>query len=101
MKILNFFLLVVLSQCVSQLNAQSPFERNVYRHERIRENRRGGEIDRSERHYLRHENNKLKFAKGNARKDGKISRQEARRIHKMENRLDRDIYCAKHNRRNR
>ncbi|NOT37805.1 MAG: hypothetical protein HOP11_10550 [Saprospiraceae bacterium] len=64
--------------------------------QRIRHGIRTGELNRTEVRELRRENKKIMIAKQRASADGKITRKEARRISKMERKLDRTIYSQKH-----
>jgi hypothetical protein len=80
--------------------AQSGPDSNIRRHS-VREGFSNRQITRGERFELRKDVLRYKAAERNARRDGKITPIERRRLHKMKQHTRRDAFRFKHNRRHR
>ena len=91
--------LVFLQVGISQ--ARGPYaKRHHSQMERIAKGVRCGEVTRREYRYLGNEQRRIQRHRRHFLADGWLSRGERRRLHRMQNRADCDIYRAKHNRRN-
>ena len=91
-----FFLPVGIS------HAHGPYaRRHHFQMERIANGVRSGEVTGRECRYLGNEQRRIQRKKRSFLADGWLSRGERRRLNRLQNRADRDIYRAKHNRRNR
>ena len=91
--------LVFLQVGISQ--ARGPYaKRHHYQKERIAKGVRCGEVTRREYRYLGNEQRRIQKQRRHSLADGWLSRGEGRRLYRMQERASRDIYRAKHNRRN-
>ncbi len=89
--------LVFLQVGISQ--ARGPYaKRHHSQMERIAKGVRCGEVTRREFRYLGNEQRRIQRQRRHSLADGWLSRGERRRLHRMQNRADCDIYRAKHNR---
>ena len=97
-KILILGLCVVLLTTVAGAQAR-PGDR--FRHQRIREGFRDGQINRAERFRLHRNEARFRIARKHARRDGVVSPMERRRMLKMKRHQRHEIFRYKHNNRRR
>jgi len=96
--VITLLALVFLQVGISQ--AHGPYvRRHHYQIERIAQGVRCGEVTGSEYRYLGNEQRLIHRQRRHFLADGRLSRGERRRLHRMQNRADGDIYRARHNRR--
>jgi hypothetical protein len=68
-----------------------------FRHQRIREGYRDGQINRAERFRLHRNEARFKIARRHARRDGVVGPVERRRLHQMKRHQRHQIFRYKHN----
>lgn len=96
-KILLFTLVLTLISAVSFAQQASG---NIRRHA-VRQGHHKGDFTRPERSELRKDVVKYKIAKHHARKDGKVTPRERKRLHIMRKHTRHDAFRFKHNRHRR
>lgn len=95
---ITLLVLVFLQVGISQ--AHSPYARRQHQQiQRIVKGVRCGEVSGSEYRYLGNEQRRIHRQRRHFLADGRLSRGERRRLHRMQNRAGGDIYRARHNRR--
>lgn len=83
-------------------HAHGPYaRRHHFQMERIAHGFRSGEVTEREFRYLSNEQRQIQRRRRRFLADGWLSRGERRRLYRMQNRADRDIYQARHNQRKR
>ncbi len=97
-KILLFTLVLTLISAASF--AQQASGSSIRRHS-VRQGYNKGDITRPERHELRKDAVKYRAVKHHARKDGKVTPRERKRLHKMRKHTRHDAFRFKHNRHRR
>ena len=96
-KILLFTLVLTLISAVSFAQQASG---NIRKHS-VRQGYHNGDITRPERNELRKDAGKYRISKHHARKDGKVTPRERKRLHKMRKHTRHDAFRFKHNRHRR
>jgi len=95
-KILLFTLVLTFISAVSFAQQTSDIRKHS-----VRQGYNKGDITRVERHELRKDAVKYRAVKHHARKDGKITPRERKRLHKMRKHTRHDAFRFKHNRHRR
>lgn len=93
-------ILVLMFLQVGISQARGPYaKRHHHQMERIAKGTRCGEVTRREYRHLENEQRWMRRFRRHSLADGWFSKGERRRLRRMQNRADRDIYRARHNRR--
>ncbi|HET6329307.1 MAG TPA: hypothetical protein VFF76_00835 [Holophagaceae bacterium] len=72
-------------------------QRDINQQQRILQGEKSGQLTPKEASHLERQEGRIDKAEANAAKDGKVSKQEARNINRMQNRESKRIYRDKHN----
>jgi hypothetical protein len=94
-----FALGLILTLLSAAAIAQGPGDR--YRRHNIRQGFRSGELTRLERMELRKDQFRLESMERRARRDGRVTPYERRKLHKMRAHTRREAFRFKHNNRRR
>ncbi len=97
----GIMVLVLMFLQVGISQARGPYaKRHHYQKERIAKGVLSGEVTGREYRYLVNEQRRIQRQRRHFLADGCLSRGETQRLHLLQERASRDIYRAKHNRRN-